>query len=133
MICTNIPGSFKCGCKEGYTGDGYTNCEEKGSCKGHTCGDHGNCIKNTEPTVDNPGQFTCECHDGFFDENYHKSGPCEDIDECSDGSHECGGQAACANNPGSYECRCEDGYELRGSDCKDINECSEDTHNCHVR
>lgn len=32
-----------------------------------------------------------------------------DIDECSDGSHDC--EQMCINTPGSFTCSCDEGYE----------------------
>ena len=40
-----------------------------------------------------------------------------DIDECSEGSDNCGMNAECLDTPGSYDCRCSDGYEGNGFTC----------------
>ena len=51
--CTNIPGSFRCTCNEGYTGNGIT-------CDGtyvHVCTTM-QCIYNVEPLVE-PLTFNC--------------------------------------------------------------------------
>ena len=77
-VCTNIPGSFDCLCKDGFEGDGTT-CDGiiVGQCKlnyftmifivpdidecdtnQHNCTENAVCI-NT------PGSYTCECEEGF--------------------------------------------------------------------
>ena len=34
---------------------------------------------------------------------------CTDVDECTNGSHDCSTYAACKNNEGSFECECDSG------------------------
>ena len=49
---------------------------------------------------------------------------CEDVDECTRGTHMCRGeQEFCVNIPGSYQCKCEDGYEMTDGKCADLDEC----------
>ena len=41
-----------------------------------------------------------------------------DIDECSNGSHDCDVNANCINTNGSYSCTCEEGYTGKGESCQ---------------
>ena len=43
-----------------------------------------------------------------------------DVDECSDGSHECDVNAECANTDGSYKCSCTVKYSGNGITCEGI-------------
>ena len=53
-----------------------------------------------------------------------------DIDECSEGIHQCAQN--CLNTPESYICSCDDGYTLNidGHNCTDIDECALNTDGC---
>ncbi|MCP4364964.1 MAG: hypothetical protein GY800_06650 [Planctomycetes bacterium] len=41
-----------------------------------------------------------------------------DVDECSDGTHNCSLNANCTNIDGSFECACKAGYAGDGFSCK---------------
>ena len=41
-----------------------------------------------------------------------------DIDECSNGSHDCDLNANCTNTNGSYSCTCKEGYTGKGESCQ---------------
>ena len=41
-----------------------------------------------------------------------------DVDECSDGSHNCNASAICTNTEGSFTCTCNSGYSGNGVDCQ---------------
>ena len=41
-----------------------------------------------------------------------------DIDECSNGSHDCDVNANCTNTNGSYSCTCKEGYTGKGESCQ---------------
>lgn len=42
---------------------------------------------------------------------------CQDVDECTRGTHDCDAHASCTNAPGSFECACEPGYTGDGRSC----------------
>ncbi|KAL4825116.1 hypothetical protein H8958_015003 [Nasalis larvatus] len=48
---------------------------------------------------------------------------CQDIDECTAGTHNCRVDQVCINLRGSFACQCPPGYQKRGEQCVDINEC----------
>ena len=72
------------------------------------------------------------CGDGYAGMGV---GNCDDIDECTDGSHTCHEDAACTNNLGGFECACKKGYKGTGDVCVDIDECARPVgpllNNCH--
>ena len=41
-----------------------------------------------------------------------------DIDECSNGSHDCDVNANCTNTNGSHSCTCREGYTGKGESCQ---------------
>ena len=43
-----------------------------------------------------------------------------DIDECSEGSHTCDGNANCTNTDGSFKCQCKIGFSGDGHTCTGI-------------
>ncbi|XP_048248036.1 protein NEL-like isoform X2 [Haliotis rufescens] len=116
--CTNTDGSFTCKCKDGYDGDGVkcTDC----TVNGNECLNDGTC---DIPPGETDG--TCSCKNGY-------SGPlcADDIDECTDGTHNCHAKADCTNTDGSFTCKCKDGYDGDGVKCTDCtvngNECLND-------
>ena len=42
---------------------------------------------------------------------------CTDIDECTEGSHDCDSHATCANTIGSHDCTCTVGFTGNGISC----------------
>ncbi|CAH3045245.1 unnamed protein product [Porites evermanni] len=119
--CTNIPGSYNCKCRLGYTENGSI-CNEIDECKdgSHDCHINANCTNI-------PGSYNCTCRPG-----YQGNGSiCKDIDECEKRSHDCHKNANCTNIPGSYNCTCRPGYTGNGNICKDIDECEKRSHDCH--
>ncbi|XP_072041696.1 uncharacterized protein [Amphiura filiformis] len=54
-----------------------------------------------------------------------------DINECTNGEHNCHDDATCTNTMGSFSCECNSGYSGDGTVCIDINECTDGEHNCH--
>jgi len=57
--CTNDPGSFKCGCNPGYTGDGVT-CTNVDECQSQSDDCHANASCS-----DTLGSFDCTCATGY--------------------------------------------------------------------
>eukprot|EP00795_Rhopilema_esculentum_P002768 gene2768-991_t len=53
-----------------------------------------------------------------------------DVDECSNGLHQCSLNATCTNSIGSYNCQCKLGFSGNGLHCIDVDECLENSHNC---
>lgn len=91
--------------------------------------------------MNTPGSYHCQCKVGFLldDSGRNCSGiylpalyMCMynftfyiDIDECSEGSHDC--EQMCINTHGSYTCSCDEGYEAlnNGRSCVGMqNKCS---------
>ncbi|KAH0619971.1 hypothetical protein JD844_014452 [Phrynosoma platyrhinos] len=99
--CKNTMGSYRCLCKEGYTGDGFT-CTDIDECSENVnlC-ENGQCLNA-------PGGYRCECDMGFLPSPDGKA--CEDINECADPTTCISG--TCLNIPGSYTCECPPDFEL---------------------
>ncbi|XP_069881767.1 EGF-containing fibulin-like extracellular matrix protein 1 isoform X1 [Dipodomys merriami] len=57
---------------------------------------------------------------------------CQDIDECTAGTHNCRADQVCINLRGSFTCQCPTGYQKRGEQCVDIDECTVPPY-CHQR
>ncbi|XP_060076672.1 uncharacterized protein LOC132556307 [Ylistrum balloti] len=57
---------------------------------------------------------------------------CEDINECTDGIHNCAASEDCENTIGGFKCNCKDGYfrNSTSSLCQDIKECSVNNGGC---
>uniref|UniRef100_A0A669BAY6 Fibulin 2 n=1 Tax=Oreochromis niloticus TaxID=8128 RepID=A0A669BAY6_ORENI len=140
--CTNIWGSYRCGCHQGYILQ----------LDGHSCapGTVARLEKLTQAQLFPPpplplkllqpppqctavaGRARCSCFPGF---SLMTDGwMCEDVDECMTGAHSCKPSQRCVNTVGSFVCElqvtCPAGYQLRNSLCEDIDECTMRTHNC---
>eukprot|EP00058_Branchiostoma_floridae_P027595 XP_002613086.1 hypothetical protein BRAFLDRAFT_89968 [Branchiostoma floridae] len=148
--CINTPGSHRCSCKDGYTGnDSPTNWCEEEPCDNGVCVEAANgfyCVcrggwegefceidvdecKTVEchylaTCVNTAGSYTCECQEGYEGDGIEA---CTDMDECE--TDICGPYSICNNTIGSFKCRCLEGYLLDGTICKDIDECL--TSPCH--
>lgn len=56
--CVNTPGSYRCACKEGFNGDGFS-CSDMDE-----CADNVNLCENGQ-CLNAPGGYRCECEMGF--------------------------------------------------------------------
>lgn len=84
-----------------------------------SCNDDLGCAQNGT-CKEVAGTKFCDCKPGFFGDGIS----CAELNECTDGTHDCGQNATCSNTPpGSFSCRCDAGYEGDGRTCSDINEC----------
>ena len=88
--CTNVPGGFKCSCRDGYAGDGLT-CADVDECALGACDANAACINSI-------GSFSCSCNDGFDGNGL----TCTDIDECHLMIDNCHHKASCTNVPGTF-------------------------------
>ncbi|KAH7731862.1 CRE-FBN-1 protein [Aphelenchoides avenae] len=90
--CVNTPGSYKCECDEGFTGDGQI-CTPLMSCleSDEICDRHASCVF---------GQ--CHCKTGYYGDGMN----CFDVDECKADRPPCRGskEPQCVNTDGGYIC-----------------------------
>ncbi|XP_060119385.1 fibrillin-2 [Heteronotia binoei] len=112
--CVNVPGSFRCSCKEGWIGNGIK-CIDLDECSNgtHQCSVNAQCTNA-------PGSYRCICAEGFTGDGV----TCSDIDECAENINLCeNGQ--CLNIPSGYRCECEMGFTPASDSrsCQDIDEC----------
>ncbi|XP_077993211.1 protocadherin Fat 4-like [Glandiceps talaboti] len=122
--CTNTVGGYNCTCNDGYTGDGR---EDGNGCNNiDECNEDMPCDTKADCT-DTIGFYTCICQDGY--EGTGLKEQCHDINECVDGSHQCGGSSTCINTVPGYNCTCESGYEL----AEDLRTCQGCTEKLNVR
>ncbi|XP_064459913.1 uncharacterized protein LOC135370150 isoform X1 [Ornithodoros turicata] len=106
-ICSNTPGSYRCSCPPGFTGDPFRFCEDINECDrmlgpSGLCGEGALCANTM-------GSFSCSCPQGYSGNGRVR---CHDINECSQTfgpNGKCGISAVCTNLPGSYQCRCPPG------------------------
>ncbi|XP_022103402.1 uncharacterized protein LOC110986089 isoform X2 [Acanthaster planci] len=91
----------------------------------HDCVETGSLCNNTI------GSFECYCDSRY--ETGVDGHDCIEIDECTDGLHDCDAVATCNNTIGSFTCTCNSGYSGTGKSgqCTDDDECSLNTHDCH--
>jgi len=134
--CLELPGTFECGrrrngffteglCNAGWTGDGHT-CDDINECTETSCLQEDPpctvCPENGQ-CVNNDGSFLCNCDPGYK----HAEGSerkCDNVDECTVGTHTCHGDAKCTDEQGSFSCACKDGFAgVNGTECADEDEC----------
>ncbi|XP_062609554.1 uncharacterized protein LOC134271353 [Saccostrea cucullata] len=127
--CTNVQGSFECGCSIGYLlqNDGR-------SCKACVDGRYGeDCSRDCKCGI---GSERCHHVNGCVCKGGWEGMFCDtDVNECNSSSSPClDVNEVCINTNGSYMCKCREGYEKSATNsCIDINECEEQSpcaHNC---
>ncbi|KAL9970505.1 hypothetical protein ACROYT_G022891 [Oculina patagonica] len=73
-VCVDLPGSFQCNCKVGYTGNGVNCIDVKECIEGsHNCSSNAVC-------VDLPGSFQCNCKVGYTENGVN----CIAVNDCSE-------------------------------------------------
>ncbi|XP_053372976.1 fibrillin-1-like [Mercenaria mercenaria] len=114
--CNNLLNSYTCMCADGYHGtDCETECEN--GMWGPSCGIQCSCDNETSTGCNHA--TGCVCKAGYDGIN------CTDINECTNGTHDCPENAICTNTPGSYSCACKPGYRGSLSGCE---ECTSNTY-----
>ena len=88
----------------------YAFCSNDDTCKNPYNFSTNNCDNDIGHCLNDVGSYACACDSG-----YTLAGDgfaCEDVDECSTGTHKCKNPAFCVNELGSYRCEYPEGYKL---------------------
>ena len=102
--CENLPGTFKCTCKDGYEG---LTCQDTCNADQNNC-EFGGVCKNLN------GVHACDCKG-----TGHKGKRCiDDVNEC-DVEDSCKNNGICANEEGGFSCDCEN-TAYKGDYCEQL-------------
>ncbi|XP_072017956.1 uncharacterized protein [Amphiura filiformis] len=125
--CVETPAGFKCICNDGYVGDGSTCIPiDPRRCSDRPCFHDVECfnVPLNVDTIDFQNTkivklFKCgTCPRGFEGDGE----TCTDVNECSNGEHNCHQFANCVNTYGSFECTCRRNYAGNGTHCIPIDQ-----------
>uniref|UniRef100_A0A0G4F531 EGF-like domain-containing protein n=1 Tax=Chromera velia CCMP2878 TaxID=1169474 RepID=A0A0G4F531_9ALVE len=118
-VCTNSMGSFLCACKNGWSDTTSDGSKATGTECQTVVGD--GVVAGDEECDDGNSQSGDGCDsDGQVEDGYTCpgiAGPCTDIDECSDATHNCDAHATCTNANGGFSCACNHGWQGDGLGC----------------
>ena len=116
-VCSNIIRSFECICEEGYNKeDGSSQCTDIDECQDTSaCPTLASCANTI-------GSFDCNCNAGYELQVISDIMTCEDINECTENTHDCFADENCENLDGSFNCTEKDSLEH--------DECAIGTHIC---
>ncbi|XP_028136673.1 nidogen [Diabrotica virgifera virgifera] len=106
--------TFYCHCKNGFIGDGITECKKKviGCDTLNNCGEHATCKYVEEELA-----YKCFCKDGFFGNGFD----CYAERNCHIDPTMCHQQAVCLTDASRrFLCQCKPGYVGNGTMCKAI-------------
>ncbi|KAM6909716.1 matrilin-2-like [Xenentodon cancila] len=121
-ICVNIPASYRCKCRKGFTlnPDGKT-CTAVDTCAAVDHGCEHICVNRHDG-------YECRCRPGY--ELTIDLKTCNRIDYCDLGNHGC--EHNCVAVPESYICSCNRGYVLNldGKTCSKMDHCADGRHGC---
>lgn len=107
-------------CLPGYIMNVRGDCADVDECQSNPCGRGSTCFNV-------PGRYECinriECKAGY---QINEAGDgCEDVNECTKGTHKCNPTQLCQNGDGYYTCVCPPGHSFnyQSNKCEDIDEC----------
>ncbi|CAL8329338.1 unnamed protein product [Merluccius merluccius] len=115
-VCTNLPGSFRCDCLDGFLPGDHNTCIREELPVDHCQTGSHDCDVTERATCHYTGgsAYLCSCLPGYLGDGR----ACRDVDECQQGR--CHGDAVCLNTQGSYTCQCRPGFHGDGFQCSPV-------------